>query len=140
MSASACRACRGEWPAADAFIADCGPAKAYLHDDQFFAGWTVVVLKRHVTELYDLDRDERAALMDAVSEVARAVAAVYAAVKMNYALLGNQLPHIHWHLIPRAADDPVPRDPVWTHAHVPRALSPGDQRTRIAVLRTRLER
>jgi diadenosine tetraphosphate (Ap4A) HIT family hydrolase len=140
VSASACRACRGEWPPADAFIADCGPAKAYLHDDQFFAGWTVVVLKRHVTELYDLDRDERAALMDAVSEVARAVATVYAAVKMNYALLGNQLPHIHWHLIPRTANDPIPRDAVWTHAHAPRALSPADQRTSIAALRTRLER
>ena len=81
MSGGACRACRGEWPAAEAFIADCGPTKAYLHEDQFFPGWTVLVLKRHVTELYDLERDERGALMDAVSEVARAVAAVYHAVK-----------------------------------------------------------
>jgi diadenosine tetraphosphate (Ap4A) HIT family hydrolase len=140
VTAPACRACRGEWPAADAFIADCGPAKAYLHDDQFFAGWTVVVLKRHVTELYDLDARERGALMDAVSEVARALAAVYAAVKMNYALLGNQLPHIHWHVIPRAADDPIPREPVWTHPHAPRALSAAEQRTRIDALRVRLGR
>jgi diadenosine tetraphosphate (Ap4A) HIT family hydrolase len=140
VTAPACRACRGEWPAADAFIADCGPAKAYLHEDQFFAGWTVLVLKRHITELYDLDPHERGALMDAVSEVARALAAVYAAVKMNYALLGNQLPHIHWHVIPRAADDPIPREPVWTHAHVPRALSPAEQRTRIDALRVRLGR
>jgi diadenosine tetraphosphate (Ap4A) HIT family hydrolase len=140
VSASACRACRGEWPPADAFIADCGPTKAYLHDDQFFAGWTVLVLKRHVTELYDLDRDERGALMDAVSEMARALAGVYAAVKMNYALLGNQLPHIHWHLIPRTADDPIPREPVWTHPHASRALSPGEQRIRIDALRARLSR
>ena len=140
MTIPACRACHGQWPAADAFIADCGPAKAYLHEDQFFAGWTVLVLKRHVTELYDLDSRERAALMDAVSEVARALASVYAAVKINYALLGNQLPHIHWHVIPRAADDPIPREPVWTHAHAPRALSAGEQRTRIRALRARLGR
>ena len=140
MSASACRACRGEWPPADAFIADCGPTKAYLHQDQFFAGWTVLVLKRHVTELYDLERDERGAMMDAVSDVARALATVYAAVKMNYALLGNQLPHIHWHLIPRMADDPILREPVWTHPHTPRALSPAEQRTRIDALRARLSR
>ncbi len=75
MSESACRACRGEWPATEAFIADCGPTRAYLHEDQFFAGWTVLVLTRHVTELYELDRQERGALMDAVSEVARALAA-----------------------------------------------------------------
>lgn len=84
MSAAAgCRACRGDWPTADAFIADCGPTRAYLHEDQFFAGWTVVVLRRHATELYELERDERAALMDAVSEVARAVAAAHDAVKMS---------------------------------------------------------
>ncbi len=140
MSASECRACRGDWPAAAAFIADCGPAKAYLHDDQFFAGWTVLVLNRHVTELYDLDGDERSALMDAVSEVARALAAVYAAVKMNYALLGNQLPHIHWHLIPRTATDPNPREPAWTYPHQPRTLSPGEQRTRVEAIRARLRR
>ena len=140
MSEAACRACRGEWPAAEAFIADCGPTKAYLHDDQFFAGWTVVVLTRHATELYHLDPAERGALMDAVSDVARAVAAVYDAVKMNYALLGNQLPHIHWHLIPRAADDPIPREPVWTHAHEPRDLPLRERQRRIDAIRTRLAR
>jgi diadenosine tetraphosphate (Ap4A) HIT family hydrolase len=140
VSAAACRACGGEWPAAAAFIADCGPARAYLHDDQYFAGWTVLVLKRHATELYELDAEERHALMDSVSAVARALASVYAAVKMNYALLGNQLPHIHWHLIPRAADDPIPLEPVWTHPHAPRALSPGEQRTRIEAIRTHLGR
>lgn len=140
MSESGCRACRGEWPAADAFIAACGPTKAYLHEDQFFPGWTVLVLERHVTELYDLERPERAALMDAVSEMARALAAVYDAVKMNYALLGNQLPHIHWHLIPRTAADPIPREPVWTHPHTPRSLPPCEQRSRIDAIRARLAR
>ena len=140
MSAAECRACRGEWPTADAFIADCGPARAYLHEDQFFAGWTVVVLRRHATELYELDPHERAALMDAVSEVARAVAAASDAVKMNYALLGNQLPHIHWHLIPRTASDPIPREPVWTLSHEPRAASPDERRTRISAIRAGLER
>ena len=95
MSDAQCRACRGEWPAATGFIAECGPANAYLHDPQYFAGWT---------------------------------------------LLGNQLPHIHWHLIPRAADDPIPRDPVWTHPHAPRSLSPGEQRRRIDTIRARLAR
>jgi diadenosine tetraphosphate (Ap4A) HIT family hydrolase len=140
VSDGKCRACRGEWPAPAAFIADCGPANAFLHDDQYFAGWTVLVLKRHVTELYDLDRDERGALMEAVSEVARALAAVYSAVKMNYELLGNQLPHIHWHLIPRTAADPIPREPVWTHPHAPRSLSPDEQRRCIETIRARLER
>jgi diadenosine tetraphosphate (Ap4A) HIT family hydrolase len=140
VSAADCRACRSDWPPADAFIADCGPARAYLHDDQFFPGWTLLILKRHATELYELDRDERVALMDAVSEVARALAHVYDAVKMNYELLGNLLPHIHWHLVPRRADDPIPRQPVWTLEHEARPLAPAERRARIEAIRARLGR
>jgi diadenosine tetraphosphate (Ap4A) HIT family hydrolase len=29
-------------------------------------------------------------------------------VKLNYELLGNSLPHLHTHVIPRFADDPRP--------------------------------
>lgn len=138
MSDGACLACGGDWPPADAFIADCGPARAYLHEDQFFPGWTLLVLKRHATELYELDAAERAALVEAVAAVARALAEVYEAVKINYELLGNQVPHIHWHLIPRRADDPIPRQPVWTLSHAPRALAPAERRERIAAIRARL--
>jgi len=140
VSAADCRACRSDWPPADAFIADCGPARAYLHEDQFFPGWTLLILKRHATELYELERDERVALMDAVSDVARALARVYDAVKMNYELLGNLLPHIHWHLVPRRADDPIPRQPVWTLEHEARLLAPAERRARIEAIRARLER
>jgi len=138
--AADCRACRGEWPPAETFIADCGPANAYLYADQFFPGWTVLVLKRHATELWELERDERNALMDGVTLVARALSTVYDAKKMNYELLGNQLAHIHWHLVPRCADDPVPRMPVWTHSHEPLALLAAEQRARIDAIRARLKR
>ncbi len=33
--------------------------------------------------------------------------------KLNYELLGNQVPHLHWHLFPRSADDPDRLQPVW---------------------------
>jgi len=140
VSAADCRACGGDWPPAEAFIADCGPAKAYLHADQFFPGWTLLVLSRHATELWELERGERHALIDAVADLARALADAYDARKMNYELLGNELPHIHWHLVPRRADDPAPRRPVWTHAHEPRVLSATDQRARIDAIRARLKR
>src|SRR5207245_8390683 len=61
LSTAACRACRGTWPAPHHRIADLGPAVASLHDDQFFPGWTVLVLKRHATELWALAPTERAA-------------------------------------------------------------------------------
>jgi diadenosine tetraphosphate (Ap4A) HIT family hydrolase len=138
VSAGDCAACRGDWPPAEAFIAECGPAKAYLHADQFFPGWTVVVLNRHATELWELARAERHALIDNVAALARALAEVYEARKLNYELLGNELPHIHWHLVPRRVDDPAPRRPVWTHPHEPRALTAAEREARIAAIRARL--
>ncbi len=119
---STCKACSGRWPRADHFIADLGLSMAYLHDDQFFPGWTVVVFKRHATELFHLAPTERIQLMEEVSGVAKTLAEVFEAGKINYELLGNQLPHIHWHLIPRLAGDPAPLEPVWRVQHEPREL------------------
>lgn len=138
MTPEACPACTGRWPAPALRIADCGTTVAYLHDDQFFPGWTVLLLKRHATELWQVEPAERAALIEEVARVARAVAAAFDAVKVNYELLGNQIAHIHWHLIPRRADDPAPRSPVWSVAHEPRPLAADELAERIARIRATL--
>ena len=119
MSDNTCRACQGNWPREDHFIADLGLSNAYLHDDQFFLGWTIVVFKRHATELFHLAPTERIQLMEEVNLVAKTLAQIYEARKINYELLGNQLPHIHWHVIPRLANDPAPLEPVWQVQHEP---------------------
>jgi len=127
----ACKACSGSWPNRDHFIADLGLSNAYLHDDQFFPGWTVVVFKRHATELFQLAPTERFQLIEEVNLVAKSLAETFDARKMNYELLGNQLPHIHWHLIPRRADDPAPLEPVWSVQHGPVRLAASTLQDRI---------
>ena len=124
MTGPDCKACLGVWPDPDHFIADCGLTQAYLHDDQFFPGWTVLVLKRHATELFHLSRVDRSSLIEELSAVAGLLAREWQAVKINYELLGNQLPHIHWHVIPRLPKDPAPLEPVWRITHEPVRLSP----------------
>jgi diadenosine tetraphosphate (Ap4A) HIT family hydrolase len=57
---------------------------------------------------------------------------------MNYELLGNQVPHIHWHLIPRLADDPEPRWPVWRVSYQPAPLEPAASGARIRSIREAL--
>lgn len=123
MSNSTCTACLGNWPRQDHFIADLGLSKTYLHEDQFFPGWTVVVFQRHATELFSLTPTERSRLIEEVNRVAKTLAQVYQAKKINYELLGNQLPHIHWHVIPRLASDPAPLEPVWRVPHDPVLLA-----------------
>ena len=129
MTNPSCQACTAAWPRADHFIADLGLSEAYLHDDQFFPGWTVVVFKRHATELFQLAPTERIQLMEEVNLLAEVVAQVYDARKINYELLGNQLPHIHWHVIPRLAGDPAPLEPVWRVQHEPLLGSGADLRS-----------
>jgi diadenosine tetraphosphate (Ap4A) HIT family hydrolase len=117
VTEAACQACEGTWPSRDHVVADLGLTTAYLHDDQFFSGWTVLVLNRHATELFQLSPDERARLIEEVSRTARVLSEEFRALKINYELLGNQLPHIHWHLIPRLRTDPAPLKPVWQIDH-----------------------
>jgi len=134
-----CKVCAGEWPRKDHWIADFGLSQAYLFDDQFFPGWTVLVLKRHATELFDLTKDERSLLIEEVSEVALALTMAFEPMKINYELLGNQLPHIHWHIIPRLTDDPAPREAVWTVRHEPKRLTTEELRERVTRIRAHLK-
>jgi diadenosine tetraphosphate (Ap4A) HIT family hydrolase len=119
-------------------IAELEGSRIFLNEDQFFPGYVLLVLRRHVTELYDLSVAERATLMEEVSRVAQALARVFRPVKMNYELLGNLVPHIHWHLVPRLATDPGLRGPIWTVEHQPAPLPPAAARERIEAIRRAL--
>ena len=137
---AACSACGGRWPDPADRISELREGVLYLHTDQFFPGWSVLVLRRHATELYDLERAERARVMDEVSDVARALKLAFDARKVNYALFGNVVPHMHWHLIPRLASDPAPRDPVFAVPHEPVHPSRIERADRISRIRSRLVR
>jgi len=134
----ACPACLGRWPDPGDRIADLGETVASLHEDQFFAGWTVLVLKRHATELFHLSREARALLIEELSRAAAALDSAFRPIKINYACLGNVLPHVHWHLIPRLPDDPAPRDPVWAVPHAPVRLDDATRAERVARIRAHL--
>jgi diadenosine tetraphosphate (Ap4A) HIT family hydrolase len=47
-----------------------------------------------------------------VHTVARMIEHVFAPCHMNYQLLGNSVPHLHVHLVPRYVDDPAPGRPL----------------------------
>jgi diadenosine tetraphosphate (Ap4A) HIT family hydrolase len=139
MTEAECSMCALVATEGEQFVADLEVSRAYLNPDQFFPGWTWVVLRRHAAELYELTRAERSALVEDVTRVAEALAGVLAPVKMNYELLGNQVPHIHWHLVPRLSDDPDPRWPVWRLDHPRTPLASPARRERIDAIRRALD-
>jgi diadenosine tetraphosphate (Ap4A) HIT family hydrolase len=95
------------------FIAELGESVVLLGENQGCPGWCVLVLKDHHEHLADLPLARQARLFEDVARAAAAIRRVLGPVRINYECLGNQVPHIHWHVIPRHADDPTPRLPVW---------------------------
>jgi diadenosine tetraphosphate (Ap4A) HIT family hydrolase len=79
---------------------------------QFFSGYCVLMSRDHATELSQLGQ-ARTAFLDEMCLLARAVEECFRPHKLNYELLGNLVPHLHWHLFPRYLDDPERLQPVW---------------------------
>jgi diadenosine tetraphosphate (Ap4A) HIT family hydrolase len=80
---------------------------------QYFRGYSFFVAKQCVREIFDLPPAVRDAHLREMAEVSHALARAFQPRKMNYECLGNGVPHLHWHLIPRYETDPHPRGPVW---------------------------
>ncbi|MBI2354324.1 MAG: HIT family protein [Deltaproteobacteria bacterium] len=109
-----------------------------LNRDQFFPGYTLLFTRQHVTELFHLDRRTRSELMEEVSLVAHALYAVFRPTKINYELLGNMVPHMHWHLVPRFAHEPLWPRPIWAEPHPDTHLAPNVCMRRIEQIRKAL--
>ncbi|WP_394063438.1 HIT family protein [Alcaligenes sp. WGS1538] len=84
--------------------------------DSPFPGYTRVIWQDHVAEMTDLSGPQRELLMEAVYLVEAALREHLQPAKINLAQFGNQVPHLHWHLIPRWTDDPLFPDSAWSPA------------------------
>src|SRR3978361_1329509 len=90
--------------------------RVVLIDDAAYPGFCRVIWNAHVKEMTDLAVTERSALMKAVCQVETAQREVLRPDKINLACLGNMVPHLHWHLIPRFTDDAHFPNPIWAQA------------------------
>lgn len=85
----------------------------FLGPWQFYHGYCVLVTRLHATELSQLNDEDRLVHLDEMCLAAKAIEDCFHPKKMNYELLGNQVPHIHWHLVPRYDSDPEFRHAMW---------------------------
>ncbi len=83
-----------------------------------------VVWRAHIREMSDLGVAERRTFMDVVFAVESALRRQARPAKMNLASLGNLVPHLHWHVIPRYQDDAYFPDAPWAAARRPGAEHP----------------
>jgi diadenosine tetraphosphate (Ap4A) HIT family hydrolase len=88
----------------------------FVTDTPDYPGFCRVILKHHIKEMTDLTADERTRLMEVVWKTEQAVRDVMCPGKINLASLGNVVPHLHWHVIPRFENDRHFPNPIWGEA------------------------
>ncbi len=69
------------------------------------AGYVCLVSRTHVVELHDLSEPNASDFMREARRVSRALSSATGAVKLNYEIHGNTLPHLHMHFFPRYRGD-----------------------------------
>ena len=112
---------------------------AYLQRADKQRGYTISIWRgRHVAEPTELGADEAASYWVEVLRVGRALEEHFRPVKMNYDLLGNSLPHLHTHVLPRYADDPKPGWPFPFPDEEPPPIEAGELRRDVEALRALL--
>ena len=102
-------------------------------DGKAFPGSCRVILNRHVAEMSDLAAQDAHRLMDVVLATERALRTALRPDKVNLASLGNLVPHLHWHVVPRWRSDSHFPAPIWA---APRRAAPPHEIGSLAPLRT----
>ena len=86
-----------------------------------------VIWQQHIAEMTDLSALEQHKLMTMVFRVEAAMRQVLQPVKINLAQLGNQVPHLHWHIIARFEQDACFPASIWANpVRVPNLNLPKD--------------
>ncbi len=81
-----------------------------------YPGFCRVVWRDHQREMTDLTSAQRNEIMAAVFTIEQVLREQLQPTKINLASLGNQVPHLHWHIIPRFVDDQQFPDAIWASA------------------------
>lgn len=101
-------------------------------------GWVMVINKKHVAELFELNLEELHGFIDEVSMVAKAVSEEFQAVKIYYSIFGALCPHLHVHILPKTEKDD-PHAPIDLNSKV-KLLSEDEYQKILTSLRSRLNR
>ena len=120
------------------FVADLQVSRLRLQREQHVPGWCVLLFRGHVREPHELSETERIAFFEDMVRVGGALERVYAALKINYAILGNNVPHLHAHIQPRYHGDPYPGGVVNPAAGQSMTLKDSEARAQIMRIRAAL--
>ena len=126
-SSTAARGRTGEdRPATELSIADLSVSRFIADRNTCLKGHCCLVLKPHAIELYELSEVDAAAFMRDVKIASLALKKVTGAVKLNYEIHGNTIPHLHMHLWPRQIGDRFENGPIDWRMKTPKTYEDGE--------------
>lgn len=116
LSGAECTVCS---PAFDdqirsALVTTLPSGRVILQNDGEFPGYCILYHARHVAEIHQLTAAEQTQFIHDIAKIAAAIEPVCKPAKLNYAMLGNEVPHLHCHVIPRYPADGWWGKPIWS--------------------------
>ncbi len=99
-------------------------SEAILERHAIANGHVAVVFRgRHVADFTSLSPEELANYSRDIQAVGSMIERIFRPCHVNYMLLGNIVPHLHVHVVPRYLDDAAPERPLpWNTSPVPDEL------------------
>lgn len=76
----------------------------YLNRDQKHKGRVIVALNEHKNEIFEIEENKRNLFFKEVSMVSSALKKIYNPQKINYAIYGDLVQHVHFHIVPKYKD------------------------------------
>lgn len=88
------------------FICNLSSGSVYLSQMQFLRGYCILMAEPVVASINDLTHDSRAVFLSDMVKIGDAILQVTDAFRINYALMGNNDPVLHAHIVPRYLWEP----------------------------------
>ena len=111
---------------------------AFLSKNQVYRGYSIVVYNDHETALENLTEENQIQFYRDMLRISSAIVKTFKPNKMNYELLGNWVPHLHWHVVPRYKTDPCWGNPIWIKPDVSLRLDDRENKRIIEAIRKHL--
>jgi diadenosine tetraphosphate (Ap4A) HIT family hydrolase len=78
--------------------------------NQAHPGYSLVILRQHITDLADLTAERLSGFWSDVQRTGRTIQTVYRPRKIDYLVMGHRMPHLHCHVFPQHSDDDPTRN------------------------------
>lgn len=75
--------------------------------------WLKIFPQRKIQELSMCTLEEKTAIFEALDSIEKLMLSYYKPTKINIASFGNYLPHLHFHIMARFANDSHFPEPMW---------------------------